>query len=151
MLNGQLYINNQDAFTTWGITMDTSSLSALMTPPPMKSNIVTSSRLQHGQTVSTLNPRMAARQLTLTIQLAAATEEAFFAQYASFCEELETGFLNIRTSYQPDIVYHMEYNSCQQFTQFQRDIAKFTLRLTENDPSNRDAEAEEEEEDNDNQ
>lgn len=137
MLQGQLYINGQDAWETWGIAMDTTSLSALMTPPAMKGNIVTSSRLQHGQTVSTLNPRMAARQVTLTIHLSAATEEAFFTQYAAFCEELATGFLDISTSFQTDVVYHMEYNGCQQFTQFQRGIAKFTLRLTENDPSNR--------------
>lgn len=36
MAAGELYINNKDAYTTWGISMDTSSLSSLMTPPPMK-------------------------------------------------------------------------------------------------------------------
>lgn len=140
MPHGQLYINGQDAHDTWGISMDTASLSALMTPPGMKSNIVTSSRLQHGQKVSTANPRMAARQLTLTIQLTATTEAEFFTKYESFCQELATGFLEIGTSFQPNTLYRMEYNSCNQFTQFQRGIAKFTLKLTENDPSDREIE-----------
>ena len=35
-MEGEFYINDKDSYTTWGISMDTSSLSALMAPPPMK-------------------------------------------------------------------------------------------------------------------
>ena len=32
MLNGQLYINGKDAYLTWGIFLDETALSTLMTP-----------------------------------------------------------------------------------------------------------------------
>lgn len=137
-MTGQLTINGQDAYTTWGMTLESSSLSALMTPAPMKENLHSESRLAHGKTVTASLPRMAARSVTLILQLTARTEEEFFTRYASFCDELATGFLDIATAYQPGTVYHFEYLSCTQFTQFMRGIAKFTLKLTENDPSSRD-------------
>ena len=136
-MNGQLTINGQDAYTTWGMTLESSSLSALMTPAPMKENLHSESRLAHGKTVTANIPRMAARTVTLILQLTARTEEDFFTRYAAFCEELATGFLDIETAYQPGTVSHFEYLSCTQFTQFMRGIAKFTLKLTENDPSDR--------------
>lgn len=136
-LIGQLTINGKDAYAEWGMTMDTTSLSALMTPAGMKDNVKSSSRLQHGTRVSRDNPRIAERNLSLTIQFSAQNETEFFDNYLSFCEELETGFLNIITSFQPNVCYKMEYRSCQQFTQFNRGIAKFVLRLTENDPTDR--------------
>ena len=32
----ELFINGKDAYTTWGISMDDTALSALMTPAPNK-------------------------------------------------------------------------------------------------------------------
>ena len=61
----------------------------------------------------------------------------FFARYASFCELLAKGILNIETSFQPGVVYHCLYQSCSQFSQFMRGIGKFVLRITEMDPNNR--------------
>jgi hypothetical protein len=51
-MEGEFYINDKDAYTTWGISMDTSSLSALMTPPPMKEFIENKSRLENGKRVN---------------------------------------------------------------------------------------------------
>lgn len=146
MPHGQLYINGLDAYDEWGMSMDGTALSSLMTPAGMKGNIKASSRLSHGARVVNLQqdgslyppPRLDSRQLTLTVQFTARTEEDFFDRYASFCQTvLYGGFLDIETSFQPGTVYHMEYNSCQQFTQFMRGYAKFVLKLTENDPSDR--------------
>lgn len=136
-MTGELFINDQDAYTTWGISMDTASLSALMTPAPMKDYIENSSRLEHGKRVYTASPKMDERNVTLTINLTARTETLFFSRYASFCEELAKGTLDIYTSYQSDVVYHFLYVSCTQFSQFMRGIGKFSLRLCEYDPSNR--------------
>lgn len=134
---GNLKINGKDAWTTWGITMDTKAMSSLMTPPPMKENIKNTSRLLHGSQVLKTNVRMASRTITIVLQFSAKTEEIFMQRYLSFCEELKTGFLDIETKHQTGVVYKMEYNSCTQFTEFCFGIAKFTLKLTENDPSNR--------------
>ena len=136
MLSGQLYINNKDAYTTWGISLDSKALTTLMTPAGMKENLKVSSRLEDGQRI-VCKPKLKERSLTLTLNLTAATEEEFFSQYESFCEELHTGLLDVKTSYQDGVVYHLEYNDCTQFTQYCRGIAKFSLKCTENDPSNR--------------
>lgn len=138
-----LYINGLDAYTTWGITMDTQSLSALMTPPALKERVESQSRLADGSRLVGAAPRLAARQLTLTLNLTARTEEQFFARYASFCRELATGRLTIRTTYQRGVTYRTAYVSCAQFTQFMRGMAKFSLKLTEPDPTDRDPDPEE--------
>lgn len=134
---GEFYINGKDTYTTWGISMDTSSLSSLMTPPPMKEFIENKSRLEHGKRVVTSNPKVDERSLTLTFNLTAKSEEQFFARYNSFCEELATGVLHIKSKYQPNVVYKTIYISCNQFTQFMRGIAKFSLRLVEPNPKDR--------------
>lgn len=134
---GELYINNKDAYITWGISMDNTSLSTLMTPIPNKELIENKSRLEHGKRVISLNPKLDERNITLTFNLTAKTEEEFFLRYNKFCEELATGILDIKTKYQPDIVYHTIYLSCSQFSQFMRGIGKFSLKLNEPNPSNR--------------
>ena len=133
-MTGTFFINDVDAFETWGITFDSSALSALMTPPPMKENIKTTSRIQNGSTVLTTNPRMAARQVTITFNIQAVTEQQFIARYNSFCNVLKNGFFSIHTKYQPSVWYHLEYNSCSQFQEYRRTLAKFVLKCTENRP-----------------
>lgn len=140
MPTGELYINNKDAYLTWGISMDNTSLSALMTPIPNKELIENRSRLEHGKRIISFNPKLDERNITLTINLTAKTEEEFFLRYNKFCEELATGILNIKTKYQPDIVYHTIYLSCSQFSQFMRGIGKFSLKLNEPNPSTRNIE-----------
>lgn len=137
MPEGELYINNKDAYVTWGISMDTSSLSSLMTPPQNKELIENKSRIEHGKRIVVHNPRFDERTITLTFNLTAKTEKQFFIRYSKFCEELATGILNIKTIYQPNIIYRTIYLSCSQFTQFMRGIGKFSLKLNEPNPNNR--------------
>lgn len=142
MPKGQLYINGVDAFVRWGVSLNQDGLSALMTPAPCKEYISNSSRLEHGvRYVDADKPqtvKIDERQINITINLIASTEEQFFARYAAFCTEvLETGVLEIRTSFQPTTLYRCKYNSCTQFSQFMRGIAQFSLRLTEPNPKNR--------------
>ena len=134
---GELYINSKDAYSTWGISLTSNSISALMTPAPNKSFIENKSRLEHGKRVITTNPKVDERNVTLELQLTAKSETEFFNRYESFCEELATGSLNIRTKYQPTITYKMLYLSCNQFSQFMRGIGKFTLKLCEPKPTDR--------------
>lgn len=136
-MKGELYINGKDAYLTWGISMDDTSLSELMTPPANKAFIENESRLQHGKRVLAVLPRMDQRNLTLQINLTAATEAQFFARYGEFCKELAAGTLHIRTKYQPGVVYKTIYLSCGQFSQFMRGIGKFSLKLNEPNPNDR--------------
>lgn len=137
-MTGELFINGKDAYTTWGISMEGTSLSALMTPAPMKAFVESSSRLEHGKRVITSNPKVDERNITLEIHLTAKNEDDFFSKYINFCNELATGVLNIRTKYQPNTIYRTIYLSCSQFSQFMRGIAKFSLKLCEPNPAKRD-------------
>lgn len=136
-MTGELYINGKDAYTTWGMSMDDTSLADLMTPSSNKEYIENKSRLEHGKRVVVVNPRVEERNLTLQLNLTAVNEADFFAKYNLFCQELEKGELEIRTKYQPTVVYRTIYLSCQQFSQFMRGIGKFALKLNEPNPKDR--------------
>ncbi|MFR2068744.1 MAG: hypothetical protein ACLS4S_00580 [Bacteroides nordii] len=134
----KLIINGENADEKWGISLGESSLSELMTPPANKAFIENESRLQHGKQILVANPKVEARNLTLQLNLTAATKSAFFDKYNLFCKEvLATGVLNIETGYQEGVVYKTIYVSCSQFSQFMQGIAKFSLKLIEPDPSDR--------------
>ncbi|MDY7253537.1 hypothetical protein QHG78_09675 [Bacteroides sp. A1-P5] len=136
-MKDELYLNGKDAYTTWGISMDDTSLSELMTPVSNKVFIENESRLEHGKQVIVTKSKLDARNLTLNINLVASNEQQFFERYNSFCEELATGMLEVRTKYQPNVVYRTIYQSCSQFSQFMRGIGKFTLKLYEPNPNDR--------------
>lgn len=136
-VTADLYINGKDARTEYGVALDENALSVLMAPAPMKENVRSTSRLEHGTNVSQANPRVAERQLSITLHIYAQTEADFMSKYAKFCTMLQAGFFTIVTRWQPTIEYHLEYNSCTQFSQFRRGLGKFTLRCTEPNPSNR--------------
>lgn len=138
MLDKQLYINGKDAYLTWGIIMDDTALSSLMTPAPCKEFISNKYRNKDGKHVIKHNPRLDERDITLGFNMLAKTKEEFLANYAKFCDEvLATGEVTLHTSFQPNVWYRCIYNSCSQFSQFMREMAKFSLKLNEPDPSNR--------------
>lgn len=91
-MEGEFYINDKDAYTTWGISMDTSSLSALMTPPPMKEFIENKSRLENGKRVITSNPRVDERNITLTFNLTAKSEDQFLLDIILFVKNSPLGY-----------------------------------------------------------
>lgn len=152
MPKGQLTINKKDAYTEWGLSMDSSALSALMTPAPIKSLIENDSRLEHGREMITSytktdsegakievnTVKMGARDVTVTFNITAKSEAEFLQRYYNFCSELERGKLDISTSFLPNVVFHMVYVSCSQFSEFVLGIGKFTLKLTEPNPKKRD-------------
>lgn len=134
---GQLVINGKDAFTTWGVVLEQDALSALMAPAPIKPFPENKGRSEHGKQVFTTNPRIDERTISLPLIMTAATEAAFRTAYFAFVTELQTGALTITTSFLPGVKFRMIYENCQQFTQFQRQTAKFLLRITEPNPNNR--------------
>ena len=136
-MKDELYLNGKDAYTTWGISMNDTSLSELMTPTSNKEFIENESRIEHGKRVLVTKSKLDARNLTLTINLIASNQGQFFERYNGFCEELATGVLEVRTKYQPNVVYRTIYQSCSQFSQFMRGIGKFTLKLYEPNPNDR--------------
>lgn len=136
-MTGDLFINGKDAYTTWGMSLTDGSVSKLMTPPPMKAVIENKSRIEDGKRVINSNAKVDERDFTLEVHFTAKSKDDFFAKYESFCNELATGVLNIRTRYQPTVLYKTNYLSCNQFSEFMFGIAKFTLKLNEPNPKDR--------------
>lgn len=138
MLKGQLLINGKDAYTEYGIFMDDTALSTLMTPAPNKEFISNKYRSKDGKSVIRHNPRLDEREITVSINMSAKTPDEFLANYGKFCEEvLATGQVTIHTSFQPTVWYRCVYLSCTQFSEFMRELAKFSLKLNEPDPTDR--------------
>lgn len=140
---GQLFIKSasdteyKDAYTVYGISFDSSALSTLMTPSPMKEYVTSKSRLRHGTTYADTNPKVNEREMSLTFNISASTEDEFIGKYWKFCALLEKGSLDIKHSALKDKVFHLKYKDCSQFTEYYLGIANFTLRVVEHNPMNR--------------
>ena len=135
---GQLTINGKDAYLTWGISLSSTALSTLMTPPPMKSYVENSNRLKHGKSMEANYPRYDVREITITFNLVAKNASMFYSRYEKFCKEvLSTGKVNILTSFQPQTEYKCLYVSCTQFSEYVQEMAVFALKLVEPNPDNR--------------
>ena len=127
-----------DAYASWGIFMDDTALSTLMTPAPNKEFISNKYRAKDGKRIIKHNPRLDEREITVSFCMSAKSESVFLANYAKFCDEvLAKGEMVINTSFLPDTYYRCVYLSCTQFSQYMRELAKFSLKLNEPDPSDR--------------
>lgn len=137
-MTGDLFINGQDAYTTWGFGLENGGVSALLTPPPLKSFVTNSSRLEHGSRVVCSNPKMDEREVTLTVHFSAESLTDFFTKYSALMTILKAGSVTFELpKIQEGVVYHLLYQSCSQLRQLNQGIALFTLKMLEPNPSNR--------------
>lgn len=134
-------INGYDAFQTWGITPTDDAVTALMTPAPLKDYVSNESPLAAGKEMLSIGsyvPKADSRDVQIKFNLCAATKAKFLANYNSFCTELAKGYMEITLpTVNPDVVYRCYYQSCSQYSQFNGKAAKFLLKVTEPDPTNR--------------
>lgn len=137
MPRGQLKINGQDAYTTWGMSLSDSALSALMAPAPNKAYITNKSRNENGTRIIADNAKVDERTVTLQMHITAPNATQFFNRYNALVALLRTGQVEIWTSLNPTECYRMYYLSCTQFSEYHRRLAKFTLRMVEPDPTDR--------------
>lgn len=140
MPKGELFINGVDAFLEYGMSLESSGLSALMTPPPNKELIENKSRQEHGKRVLGNNSKIDERDVSLPFHLTAINRDEFAEKYSKLCQLLANGRLDINTKYEPNKVYRMNYISCTQFAEYRMGLAKFTLKLNEPNPINRNVE-----------
>lgn len=105
----------------------------------MKARPKNTSRLEHGTRYVHQAPRkVSERTLTLTPHIVARDQSQFMARYNDFVEFIQDKPLFVlRTSFQPEVFYRLSYDSANQFTQFMRGMAFFSLKLIEPNPRNR--------------
>ncbi len=135
-----LTINGKDARTTWGLIPGTKVLSALMAPPETKDPIINSSRLEDGVriTVPSGIHRYKERDISLDVAITAPNSLFFLVRYMSLLEELKKPVVELTFSL---VFSHQHfrlcYKGCTQYTQYNHRLAKFILRFTEPNPTDR--------------
>lgn len=65
----ELLINDENAYTTWGVRMGEGFLDAIGASAPMKDFIENKSRLEHGKRVIINNPKVDEREITLSFTI----------------------------------------------------------------------------------
>ena len=139
MTTGTYFINGHDA-SYYGITFDDSAVSALLTPAPAKERIKNKIRTQHGTKVTKgeNTEKVDERSLNLNFNIHALNKADFFDKYGKFCSEvLETGHVNISTTFIPNMEFKCLYESCPQMQEFRFQLGKYQLRLNEPNPKDR--------------
>ena len=127
-----------DMYKEWGVSFDSTALSALMTPAPLKSMIENDVMTENGKRVVRTGRKLAERSVTLSFNIVANNKTNFMLKYGKFCSQvLSLGKLDIKTAYMSASTFHLDYLSCQSFGEYQQEIGKFVLRVTEPNPGNR--------------
>ena len=76
-MTGELFINNKDAWVTWGVNMADGFIDVIGAPLPMKDYIENESRLEHGKRVITDNAKIDSREITLGFTITGTSESDY--------------------------------------------------------------------------
>lgn len=139
-MRGSFTINGHDTYSTWGVVLAENSVEQFIAPPPLKEYITNESALENGTQVLTslaALPKVAARNITVEVNILATNNTDFRTKLAAFTTVLKGGVLTIRLTDHSADYFHCLYQSCTQFTDYNGRVAKFALRLIEPNPANR--------------
>ncbi len=138
-MTGQLFINNKDAFTTWGVRMGSGFLDALDGFLPMKDYIENDSRLEHGKRMITTNAKVASRDITLEFTIEGNSETDYRTKKRAFQQELQAGAFTIKVPVLGTDVYHLVYTgkSTSYGLSISRRFGKISAKFTEPNPMDR--------------
>lgn len=134
-----LKINGRDTREAFGLVPGTKVLAALMAPPETKESIVNSSRLSDGVqiTVPTGSHRYKERDVNLDVAITAPNILVLFGRLNGLMGELRKPVVEVIFNQLPFRKFKLCYKGCTQYTQFNGRLAKFVLRFTEPDPTDR--------------
>lgn len=95
-MTGDLYINSQDAWSTWKVAMGDGFIENLLLPAGMKDFIENESRLENGKKVVFNSPKVASREVTLTFNIHGDTTSEYISNYKAFVSALQAGKVTVR-------------------------------------------------------
>ena len=135
----QLYINNKDAWTTWGVRMGDGMLDALDAPSAMKSYIENENRTAHGKQVITQNAKVDSRDVTLAFTITGTSPSDYHSKKKAFVAELQAGAFTLKVPSLGSEVYHFVYTgkSISYGLSIDRCFGHLSMKATEPDPTNR--------------
>ena len=132
---GQLYINDKDAFATWGVVLDEGSFAKLLTPAANKEYTSNQMRSQHGKQVFRTMPRKEDRDVIITFNIAAATKDEFLSKYELFINYIDSDLILLRV---PSLkkVFKLDAKSYQELSYYEY-IGKIAVNFNEPNPQDR--------------
>lgn len=87
-MKGDIFINEKDAWDTWGVRMGDGFLDAIDGFNEMKDYIEDESRLEHGKRVITENAKVDSREVTLQFTIEGNLENDYRSKKKAFQTEL---------------------------------------------------------------
>lgn len=123
----------------YGITLIRGWREELLTPPPVKSFITNDSRLENGVSIvaSAKYAKKDKRDVSLTFFLEGKTEADYLDKYEQFLDKIAyNGEFCLKV---PCLkrVFRFVYSQCSKYGDYGLKKSNFTLKLTENNPDNR--------------
>lgn len=124
---------------TFGVTLTRGWREALLTPPPVKSYISNDSRLSHGVAVvaSAKFCKIDKREINLSFFLEGESEADYLEKYEHFLNKIAySGEFCLKV---PCLkrVFKLVYTQCSRYGDYGLKKSNFTLKLTENNPKDR--------------
>lgn len=95
-MTGQLYINEKDAWLTWGVFLVGESLDNLLLPPPPKEYTENNFGSQHGKQVFIVNTKKDARDVQLEFCISSTSQQEYLNAYKNFVTELSKGIVAVK-------------------------------------------------------
>lgn len=138
-MTGELFINNKDAWETWGVNMDDGFLDALDAPLQMKDYIENESRLEHGKRMITSSPKVASRDITLGFTITGTNETDYRTKKKAFETELQKGTFTLNVPKLGTDVFNLVYTgkSVSYGLSLNRCFGHFSTKVTEPNPMDR--------------
>ena len=135
----ELFINEKDAWTTWGVNMGDGFLDSLDAPLPMKEYAQDESRLEDGMRIDASNPKVDSREITLGFTITGTSESDYRAKKQAFQAELQKGSFTIRVPVLDEQKYKMIYTgrSISYGLSLDRCFGRFTAKFIEPNPTDR--------------
>lgn len=132
---GQLYINDKDAFATWGAYLEEGSDNVLLLPASNKEYASNNARSQHGKQVFRRTTRKSDRDVILYFCIVASNRDEYLQKYEAFVDELDSSMVTMKV---PSLkkVYKLDALSYQDLSFFDY-IGKFAVKFNEPNPKDR--------------
>lgn len=128
-MTGQLFINDKDAWITWGVFLEDGSEAKLLLPPPMKEYTSNNFRSQDGKQVFIVNPKKDERDISLVFCISAITKEKYLLIYDDFVSELTSGLVKLRVQ-SIDKELNLTVSSFLDLSYYER-VGKLSVRFNE--------------------
>ena len=134
---GELRINGEDAYSKYHLSLEDGAKGILMTPAPNKQRAKNRSRKRHGEEVAGSLEKKDSREMALPMHITAATTAEGLQYYYLLCQLLDAGTLDIEYAGIPNKIFRCKYMSCSDFRTVRDELIKFTLKVEEPNPNNR--------------